>query len=109
MLIIFRATIFRPSYQNFIYKLLFQVNKSDREDTFKKTPNIPRTPQVAPKTPSSAVPTPQRSILKDMSTHSVTKKRRVVFATQGEEDMMSNSGESCTFELMELEVFATDP
>ncbi|XP_052811058.1 synaptonemal complex protein 1-like [Mya arenaria] len=65
-----------------------------------KTPNIPRTPQVY-QTPSSAK-TPQRSILKQVVSASALKKRRVVFAAK-EGDEESNSGDSCSFEVMDID------
>ena len=79
-----------------------QIHTSASTEHFKKTPTVPRTPQLLG-TPTSVVKTPQRSILKDWSANSVTKKRRVVFALK-DEDEASNSGDSCTFEVMEDDV-----
>lgn len=51
------------------------------------------------KTPTSALKTPQRSILKSSVRNSVVKKRRVAFESDG-----SDSDNSSSSELMEVEV-----
>jgi hypothetical protein len=66
-----------------------------------KTPALLKTPQTL-RTPSS-VKTPQRSILKQLSGNSASKKRRVVFASKAD-DENSESGESSSFEVMDIEV-----
>ncbi|XP_060556827.1 putative leucine-rich repeat-containing protein DDB_G0290503 [Ruditapes philippinarum] len=65
-----------------------------------KTPALLKTPQTL-RTPSS-VKTPQRSILKQLSGNSASKKRRVVFASKAD-DENSESGESSSFEVMDIE------
>ena len=66
-----------------------------------KTPLLSMPPQTL-RTPS-IVKTPQRSILKQLSGNSASKKRRVVFASKDDEQN-SESGESSSFEVMDIQV-----
>ncbi|XP_045196675.2 interaptin-like [Mercenaria mercenaria] len=65
-----------------------------------KTQALLKTPQTL-RTPSN-MKTPQRSILKPLSGNSASKKRRVVFASK-DNDGNSESGESSSFEVMDVE------